>query len=115
MVISKKQYVRIRFLVAVLAVGFAAVAIYTFLTIDVGQFDVWPKLYIVIWSIVPPVYFYCEYLLLDSKVVKIKEDCDDEICLNERLESNKIYADFASKVWAGVLAIIVILASIALR
>ena len=56
--------------------------------------------YIVFWVLFPPGWFFLEYYALDTGVIKLKKKED----LKTTLENFKAYADFASKVWAAVLA-----------
>lgn len=56
--------------------------------------------YIVFWVLFPPGWFFLEYYALDTKAIKLKKNEDRKATL----ENFKAYADFASKVWAAVLA-----------
>jgi hypothetical protein len=56
--------------------------------------------YTVFWLFFPPMWFFLEYYAIDTGVVRLPPKTN----LKDTLEGIKIYADFASKVWAAVLA-----------
>jgi len=58
------------------------------------------------WILVPPVWFFLEYFA-------VANNCIRDFPPDPNLKSVKDYADYASKVWAGVLALL--LALIALK
>jgi hypothetical protein len=56
--------------------------------------------YLVFWVLVPPLWFFWEYFTADNAWIQgIAHD-------DASLKKIKDYADFASKVWAGVLALL---------
>ena len=56
--------------------------------------------YIIFWVLVPPIYFFIEYQAVDN-------DCISDFPKTEaNLKTVKDYAEYASKVWAGVLALL---------
>jgi Mn2+/Fe2+ NRAMP family transporter len=58
---------------------------------------------IVGWTLLPPIWFFLEYWLIDLDFIipaGVKK---------ETLETCKSYADYASKIWAAVLAAVLFL------
>jgi hypothetical protein len=53
--------------------------------------------YSIFWVLVPPIWFFVEYLAVESECIRGYNN----------LKSIKDYADYASKVWAAVLALLV--------
>src|SRR6185503_16506098 len=51
----------------------------------------------IFWVMVPPVWFFTEYFVLDSGIVSGLKDGE--------LTLVKTYADYASKIWAGVVTV----------
>jgi hypothetical protein len=52
----------------------------------------------IFWVIVPPAWFFAEYFVLDSDAVSKRD--------KRELARVKIYADYASKIWAGVVTVL---------
>ena len=73
---------------------------------------------LIFWAIAPPGWFFIEYLLFDQGQIKLP---DGKICgssdaaaqCQSFLASTKIYADLASKIWAGAAAAIATVFAIA--
>jgi hypothetical protein len=67
------------------------------------------------WTILPPLWFLWEYWGIDHdwiKTPRVAEDATSYAAKAERkeyLQSVKDYADYASKIWAAVLAVLVVL------
>jgi hypothetical protein len=59
---------------------------------------------IVFWGLVPPIWFFAEYYAVDHDWLTSLPGPKAEM-----LESIKTYADYASKIWAAVLAAILFL------
>ena len=100
----------IRIVVTILALIYACRVIYLLAkqhyTTDDGKFneDPWGYFHIAFWVLGPPVYFYCEYLFVD-----LTSTLDpDKTLILAKIE---VYSDYASKVWAAVLVVILILFS----
>jgi len=60
---------------------------------------------ILLWILIPPLWFFFEYWALDHGCIAQPPGEDKETSL----KSIKDYADYASKIWAAVLAILVLL------
>jgi hypothetical protein len=60
--------------------------------------------YSIFWVLVPPIWFFVEYFAVESKWI---DGLPDNIEPN--LKTIKDYADYASKIWAGVLALLLAL------
>ena len=65
--------------------------------------------YLMFWVLVPPTWFFFEYYAFDSGWVVLAEDHQAKIKILERIAN---YDDFASKIWAAVVAILVIFVSL---
>jgi hypothetical protein len=55
--------------------------------------------YSIFWVLVPPIWFFVEYFAVES-------ECIEDFKTPDNLKTIKDYADYASKVWAGVLALL---------
>jgi hypothetical protein len=64
----------------------------------------WTALIIVLWGLVPPSWFFLEYYAVDHDWFTVLPMPKDAL-----LESVKTYADYASKIWAAVLAAVLVL------
>lgn len=53
---------------------------------------------VLFWAVAPPIWFFVEYYLFDSGLVKLPVGAE----IKSFLARTKIYADMASKIWAGV-------------
>jgi hypothetical protein len=63
--------------------------------------DCYGYILIVIWTVAPPVWFFAEYTFTDWGWIATKEGVSKDVALVRQ----KIYADYASKIWAAVLAV----------
>jgi hypothetical protein len=61
---------------------------------------------IILWTLVPPLWFFGEYWLLEHGILFDRPPNEDKETF---LKSIKDYADYASKIWAAVLAILILL------
>jgi hypothetical protein len=57
------------------------------------------------WALFPPLWFFAEYYFVDSGFVAPPPGTTKE----DLLSSLKSYADFASKIWAAVGALLAVL------
>ena len=62
------------------------------------------ELAILFWTVGPPLWFFGEYWGLDRGIIGLPANEDKETCL----KSIKDYADYASKIWAAVLAFLIL-------
>jgi len=90
-----------RAVLAVLLLGYAASTIYRFASPSPRQ-SVWE---IVFWALGPPLWFFLEYFMLDRGWIKVPDAASKDAFL----KSIKDYADYASKIWAAVLAAVLFL------
>ena len=69
------------------------------------------KIAIIFWTVVPPAWFFFEYWIFDSeKLIKRPlEGTNQPVAKEKFLKSLKEYADYASKIWAAILAVLVFL------
>jgi hypothetical protein len=64
---------------------------------------------IILWVLAPPIYFFIEYQAVDN-------DCINDFPKSEEnLKTVKNYAEYAAKVWAGVLALLAALIALKVR
>lgn len=101
--ISYDHYWDARFVIALLVI---ALAIYTVIRFSQAgaRTGWWSISLIVFWTIVPPVWFFIEYFAFDHGVI-----VDAAGKAVGQLDSVKTYADYASKIWAAVLAAVLFL------
>jgi hypothetical protein len=90
-----------RAVLAVLLLGYAANTIYRFASASHVQ-SVWE---IVFCALGPPVWFFLEYFMLDRGWISVPDLGSNDAFL----KSIKDYADYASKIWAAVLAAVLFL------
>jgi hypothetical protein len=100
------------FLAAIYAIYCAGRLIFNFvIPVNVDQKFVLELVgYIIFWVLAPPIYFFVEYLAADN-------ECINEIPSKSEanLKDVKAYADYASRVWAGALALLVALIALKAR
>ena len=60
---------------------------------------------IVFWTLGPPLWFFLEYFLIDREWI----EAPPMVAKEALLEETKNYADYASKIWAAVLAVVTFL------
>jgi hypothetical protein len=58
--------------------------------------------YSIFWVLAPPIWFFVEYFAIESDWIALPVNKDR----TEYLKTIKNYADYASKIWAGVLALL---------
>lgn len=62
--------------------------------------------YLVFWVLVPPVWFFFEYFAVASDAIAGYDSSE------QNLKRVKDYADFASKIWAAVVAVLLFLVTL---
>ena len=70
------------------------------------------KVAIMFWTVVPPAWFLFEYWIFDSeKLIErpIDSSTNQPVAREKLLKSLKDYADYANKIWAAILAVLVFL------
>ena len=92
-----------RLVLAFVLLAYAANTIYRFADPSRSR-SVWE---IVFWALGPPLWFFLEYFALDRGWVKVP--VSDPAGKDAFLKSIKDYADYASKIWAAVLAAVLFL------
>ena len=90
-----------RTVLAFLLLGYAANTIYRFTSASHFQ----SVCEIVFWALGPPRWFFLEYFMLDRGLIKVPDPAGKDAFL----KSIKDYADYASKIWAAVLAAVLFL------
>lgn len=65
----------------------------------------WTVFHIAFWTLAPPLWFFFEYFLADIGVIRNDTHLSDE----RFISMIKAYANYASKIWAAVLAAIILL------
>lgn len=63
--------------------------------------------YLAFWVLVPPAWFFVEYFTFDNGAVELTDDQR-----TAQLTRIKNYADFASKVWAAIVALLIVFVSL---
>lgn len=63
--------------------------------------------YLGFWVLVPPIWFFLEYYAVDKGAVTVPRDRREVA-----LKATKDYVDFASKIWAAVITILLVLVSL---
>ncbi|HEX8835693.1 MAG TPA: hypothetical protein VF748_02060 [Candidatus Acidoferrum sp.] len=69
---------------------------------------------IIFWTVVPPAWFFFEYWIFDSEklIERPRDSATNQPVAKERfLKSLKDYADYASKIWAAILAVLLFLSA----
>ena len=104
--LTTERYREVRAFAAALATAFAILSVVRLATNVPGQTTIPPAFvpelvgYLTFWGLVPPLWFFWEYFATDKNW--IQGPFSDEASLKKM----KDYADFASKIWAGVLALL---------
>jgi hypothetical protein len=111
-IMTYKAYQWVRGILAAVLAIIGIVAIW--LVADPSQGSLWNtfnKVAIIFWTVVPPAWFFFEYWIFDSeKLIKRPLEGTNQPVAKERfLKSLKDYADYASKIWAAILAVLVFL------
>ena len=93
----------LRFVLAVAVILYAGCTIYRFATAPHPMKDVAYAWEVVFWTLGPPIWFFLEYWCIDRGWITIAPgDGVDR-------DNVKAYADYASKIWAAVLAAVLFL------
>jgi hypothetical protein len=101
-----ERYRRLRAGAAAFAIAFAILTVVRLATNVAGKKTIDPEFvpelvgYLIFWVLVPPLWFFWEYFAADKNW--IQGPFSDEASLKKM----KDYGDFASKIWAGVLALL---------
>jgi len=101
---SYKAYWRVRVVLAFALVGFAGSSVWHFAASS--ERSTFEYAAVVFWVLGPPLWFFVEYLCLDSGWIGLPATSPDKA---EALQSTRTYADYASKIWAAVLAAVLFL------
>jgi hypothetical protein len=99
---SYGTYNVVRWVVAVVVFGLAICTIFKFANTHRQMSQ--SKTVIILWALAPPLWFFWEYWLVDHDWITSLPGAKDAM-----LESVKTYADYASKIWAAVLAAVLFL------
>jgi hypothetical protein len=111
-IMTYKAYQLVRGIVAAVLAIIGIVAIWLVADPSQGPLsNTFNKVAIVFWTVVPPAWFFFEYWIFDSeKLIKRPlEGTNQPIAKEKFLKSLKDYADYASKIWAAILAVLVFL------
>lgn len=110
--VADRTYRLFRYGVMIAAGVFAFVSVWRIAT-KVGfprqiHNDFIPELvgYAAFWILIPPLWFFAEFYAADAGAISETPKTADE------LKKMKDYSDFASKIWAAVLAILALLISL---
>ena len=98
-----KHFTQVRWVVAAVAL-IAAVVTIAYFAGEPRKITYWTALVTVLWALGPPIWFFGEYYAVDHEWLTDPPDPK-----NVLLESVKSYADYASKIWAAVLAAVLFL------
>lgn len=106
MAMSYSHFKRARQIVAIVAgvSGFAAILHFA-LAASGSLKTICNEVGILLWTVLPPLWFFIEYWALDHGYIALPPGENKETFL----KSIKDYADYASKIWAAVLAILILL------
>jgi hypothetical protein len=101
-----RTFTWLRFFLGIIAICFAVYTLWQFATYDPGSDSrsLFYPVAVVIWGLGPPAWFFAEYWMIDHKWILVPSG-QEQIYLS----SVKTYSDYASKIWAAVLAIVVFL------
>jgi hypothetical protein len=107
--ISRARFEHFRMYLAIFAAAYAAYCVWRFAEkIDIGKpippdFKYELIAYSIFWVLAPPIWFFVEYFAVANNCI-VGFPGDDP-----NLKKIKDYADYASKVWAAVLGLLVAL------
>src|SRR5947207_3002983 len=107
MTINYTYFGRLRATLATLLILYAINVIWRFATAAPGSLKrASSALEVIFWTLVPSAWFFFEYWAIDHrKYIDLPPGEDKE----KFLKSIKDYADYASKIWAAVLAVLTFL------
>ena len=104
-----KAYQWVRGILAAVLIIFGIVAIWFFASPSQDSWGNFNKVAIIFWTVVPPAWFFFEYLTFDTENLIERPLINNQEVDKERfLKSLKDYADYASKIWAAILAVLVV-------
>ena len=108
-----KVYQSVRGILAALLTIIGIVAIWLFADPSQGSLgNSFNKVAIIFWTVVPPAWFFFEYWIFDSKNLiarPLDSTTNQPVAKEKFLKSLKEYTDYASKIWAAILAVLVFL------
>lgn len=110
-VITIERFRRSRIILAIFASAYAAFTIFR-LSIEVAIPRTMPDAfvpelisYLIFWILAPPVWFFSEYLAIENDRIDVADK-------TASLALAKTYSDYASKIWAAVLALMAALVAL---
>ena len=108
--LNYKIYFWIRVVLAVLLLLFAICTIRRFAGLMGQTKSGWDIFIVVFWTLGPPLWFFFEYYAIDKRWIKPASDRNGEpMDVDACLAMVKTYADYSSKIWAAVLAVVTFL------
>src|SRR5581483_4501338 len=106
-VIDYRVYFWIRVVFAVLLLLFAIYTIRRFARLMGQTKSGWDIFIVVFWTLGPPLWFFFEYYAIDKKLIGPASDRNNvPMDVDTCLAMVKTYADYSSKIWAAVLAVV---------
>ena len=112
--ITYKVYRWVRGILAAVLTIVGIVAIWLFASPSQGSLGTFNTVSIIFWTVVPPACFFFEYWIFDSEklIERPRDSATNQPVAKERfLKSLKDYADYASKIWAAILAVLLFLSA----
>jgi hypothetical protein len=103
MTMKYKHFSRARWVLACVALVLAAITIVYFAARP-RPINVYTAFVVACWALLPPAWFFGEYYAVDHDAFT-----ELPVAKDAMLESVKAYADYASKIWAAVLASVLFL------
>lgn len=107
-----KVYRRVRAILAAVLTIVGIVAIWLLASPSQGSGNTFNTVSIIFWTVVPPAWFLFEYWIFDSEklIERPRDSATNQPVAKERfLKSLKDYTDYASKIWAAILAVLLFL------
>jgi hypothetical protein len=99
---SYKCFFWLRFVLAIALLVYAGNTVFRFATLTASSTKTSSQAWeIVFWTLGPPLWFFFEYFLIDQGWIFTPAGK----CKADFLKEVKTYADYASKIWAAVLAV----------
>ena len=108
-----KAYRWVRGVLAAVLTIVGIVAIWHFASPSQGSYT-FNTVSIIFWTVVPPAWFFFEYWIFDSEklIERPRDSATNQPVAKERfLKSLKDYADYATKIWAAILAVLLFLSA----
>jgi hypothetical protein len=110
-----KAYQWVRGILAAVLTIVGIVAIWLFANPSQGSSgNTFNTVSIIFWTVVPPAWFFFEYWIFDSEklIERPRDTATNQPVSKERfLKSLKDYADYASRIWAAILAVLLFLSA----